>query len=1398
MGRSKYIGRIGVLAVALGVGTAVATPAGFACAAPADTGGSANTAAGAGDAGSPTSSTAGTATASVPAGAESGPDSGDGESSTKRGADTSKTAPKPKKSSTPQRKARTNAETASAAQVNGTTVRPGHPSEPAQAAVHATSAIRVAAPVATIDVPSVVPTVMSAATVDRLQPAPAKPSVLPIGAIVNDVVGPILSSLFGAFPGGSTESPLAWLFLAAARRQIGQVPDVTQSTTAPAATTTSALVFSAAAVVAGPTVSPTFGTPDPVTGKVAGALNATDPSGGTLTYAVTSPPSSGKLTFNTTDATFTYTPTTAQRIAAGVTAGDDTTAMTVTVSDGTNTVPASVNIPVSPTSVAKAADIGVTAPNAVVATNTRVYVANKAAGTVTVIDATNNTVIGTIAVGATPDALTVKPDGTRLYVSSSAGNTVTVVNTGTNTVAATLAVAAPSAMAINASGSTVYVANFNAGTVTKITTSTNTLAGTVTLPAGFRPTGITVSPDKTKILVIGTNASGAPMAASFASSSTTATAINGIAGTPTGLAVSADSTKFYITSAIGTITVVNATTRAVLGTYSVGGALSNIAVSNDGSTLLVGDTNGNVTALNAATGAVLTTAATRSTTTAVSQQPSMALSPNGAAVYLTDYGANTVHVVSLLPADHPPTIGSITEGAPDPSTGAVTGAVTATDLDQDPLTYTVTGAPTKGSLVLNPGGTFTYTPTATARHAASTIGASTALTTDTFTISVSDGRGGTAASAVTVNISPTNTPPTIKTTSPLTSSTTGVVQAQVVGSDADKDPLTYKITATPTKGTVTLASGTYTYTPTAAARHAAASLTATTADKTDTFAITVSDGHGGTAATTVTVNISPSNSAPTGAKASITQTDATSGVVTGAVTATDANNDPLTVTSTTPTKGSIVINSNGTFTYTPTAAARQAASSPTATTSTKTDSVTFTVSDGYGGKTTVALALPVTPYPHITTPGNPGTPGVTTAIGQVNGSVTTGSVSGAGYTFTLTTQPTNGLVQVNSTTGSYTYVPNLSARYAAQLGSGPTTDSFGVTITDQYGASQTTTLSVPITPPSSSPYAIDQRSTTVAMNVQQMYNYTPTQVGAALDLLKADGVTTIRMLVPWAGVEPLNGVYNWTHLDAIVNGAAARNMQIDAVIDSTPVWALGPVGGLPVSGEPDPTAFGVFAGAMATRYAGKVSAYEIWNEANAVTFWTPAPDAVEYTNLLKAAYPAIKAADPNAEVVAAGLAAVISFAGATIDPPTFLSQMYAAGAQGYFDAVAYHPYSYTSEFSTPSPYPSAPINVVAALHNVMVANGDGNKQIWATEYGEPSSTVSEQSQAAYINDFLTTWRTLPYAGPAFIETLQDYSSSNADTASLGVYRSDWTPKPAVDVIEQVIQQNEAIIASLYV
>lgn len=165
--------------------------------------------------------------------------------------------------------------------------------------------------------------------------------------------------------------------------------------------------------------------------------------------------------------------------------------------------------------------------------------------------------------------------------------------------------------------------------------------------------------------------------------------------------------------------------------------------------------------------------------------------------------------------------------------------------------------------------------------------------------------------------------------------------------------------------------------------------------------------------------------------------------------------------------------------------------------------------------------------------------------------------------------------------------------------------------------------------------AIDTSNTTVGFADSDLYGMTPADIDRTLDEMQAMGVNNVRVLIPWAGVEYQPDSYYWNTTDYLVNAVFERGMGILGVLNSTPTRATSP-GQPPITAAPTPEStqqYAEFAGLAAQRYAGKASAWEVWNEPNTVFFWAPAPDPVAYTNLLKAAYPAIKAADPNATVV---------------------------------------------------------------------------------------------------------------------------------------------------------------------
>ncbi len=304
---------------------------------------------------------------------------------------------------------------------------------------------------------------------------------------------------------------------------------------------------------------------------------------------------------------------------------------------------------------------------------------------------------------------------------------------------------------------------------------------------------------------------------------------------------------------------------------------------------------------------------------------------------------------------------------------------------------------------------------------------------------------------------------------------------------------------------------------------------------------------------------------------------------------------------------------------------------------------------------------------------------------------------------------------------------------------------------------------------------------TIGIADSSLYGMSQQNIDTTLDMLQAMGVENVRVYIPWIYTEPLPGQYNWAPIDDIMDAAKARNMGVLAMVNSTPVWA-GTAGNFPGAKTPDPTAYANFMTQVATRYGKTISAYEVWNEVNCNCFYDPVSPS-SYTQLLQAAYPAIKAVDPTATVIAAGLGSVFSAGGITMNPVDYVAQMYAAGAKNFFDAMAFHPYQETLKFSDGQGQLLTPYTQIQAIHDLMVAFGDGTKTIWITEYGVPTDHVSEQTQADYIKDLINTWQTMTFGGPIFIYTTRD---DQPGSGKFGIFDVNWVPKEAAFVIAQEI------------
>ncbi len=234
-----------------------------------------------------------------------------------------------------------------------------------------------------------------------------------------------------------------------------------------------------------------------------------------------------------------------------------------------------------------------------------------------------------------------------------------------------------------------------------------------------------------------------------------------------------------------------------------------------------------------------------------------------------------------------------------------------------------------------------------------------------------------------------------------------------------------------------------------------------------------------------------------------------------------------------------------------------------------------------------------------------------------------------------------------------------------------------------------------------------------------------------LGLIRDAGFTWVKQWFAWRDIEGKGkGQYDWSTADRIVDQVEEFGLNLLVRVDHAPDWAGPPPGNI--------DHFTDFLTAMATRYKGRVYAYQIWNEPNLAREWgNKPPNAAEYTQMLKKAYTALKAVDPNIIVITAGLAPTTELSKRAVPDTKFVQAMYDAGAKPYFDMLGVHGAGYKAppemdpaQVATDPNYynvgdpncPGDPCRIycfrhVEDLRQIMVNNGDANKRVVVLEFG---------------------------------------------------------------------------------
>jgi hypothetical protein len=230
----------------------------------------------------------------------------------------------------------------------------------------------------------------------------------------------------------------------------------------------------------------------------------------------------------------------------------------------------------------------------------------------------------------------------------------------------------------------------------------------------------------------------------------------------------------------------------------------------------------------------------------------------------------------------------------------------------------------------------------------------------------------------------------------------------------------------------------------------------------------------------------------------------------------------------------------------------------------------------------------------------------------------------------------------------------------------------------------------------------------------------PWKIQRTLAMVREMGATSIVEFFPWAYYHAADGGFAWQHPDLVIEHAHAQGLTIYARLGMTPAWARPEETSLQYLDPSGYDAFAAYAAAFAERYRGRVDYLIIWNEPNLSFEWGyRETSAADYVALLRTVAPAVRAVNPEIQILAGALAPTLEPAGSPWgrNDLEYLAAMYAAGAAPYFDGLAAHVYGLGFP---PQDAPDPEVlnfRRVELLRAIMVANGDGAKRIHITETG---------------------------------------------------------------------------------
>jgi|ERR1700674_46132 len=223
----------------------------------------------------------------------------------------------------------------------------------------------------------------------------------------------------------------------------------------------------------------------------------------------------------------------------------------------------------------------------------------------------------------------------------------------------------------------------------------------------------------------------------------------------------------------------------------------------------------------------------------------------------------------------------------------------------------------------------------------------------------------------------------------------------------------------------------------------------------------------------------------------------------------------------------------------------------------------------------------------------------------------------------------------------------------------------------------------------------------------------------------------------WPWVEPEKGKWDFANLDKYVSQAEQNRIDVLLPLGLSPTWASArpteKSGYSPgYAAEPrDLNDWRNYVRTIATRYKGRVHAYEMWNEPNLKNFYTGS--LTQLMQLVSVAYETLKEIDPAIIVCSPAFTAAGGI-------PMFEQYMMAGGTR-YADVIGYHLYV--------SPgLPEEMVGLIQQVREIMTRNGAANKPLWNTETGWAiqnkqsvvKQALSPDEAASYLaRSFVLSW-----------------------------------------------------------